>query len=375
MGEVAENNQNNDLENENTINSDNNTNENDKNAQEQNNEEQTIKRDNICETFNFKAEFRKFYDNAIEVEKDFNKYKEEIRNLSAILCEKGIEEFYKMGNLRGIFSDMENRWLSSIDIAKKINSFLDGGLSNETLNNLNEFITIAESSKIAKDNFLEFDRDLEIINKKLKDFNQNVKNYEIDTTMEAIAQENQKIVDFINSVSEKSEELLKGLVDFRTQKIESLRNATNESIENIHQSINRIEDTVQEVEDKSVEKLSDFDKKFKDIFENKLVTWKDINIKNYKNFTKFAFGFYAANFLVAVILGGLCIFMIESKKAYDIQAQELLEANEAYHFLIENGDLNLEKQGDQISLNFVAKQNISIRQDGQSLHLTTKEKR
>ena len=288
---------------------------------------------------------------------------------------QNIEEFYSLVSLKGSFDSMVLRWTNSIDIAKKINSFLDGGLKNETLNNLNEFITIAESSQIAKKNFLEFDKDLETINKKLKDFNQNVKNYEIDTTMEKIKEENDKIIAFINSVAAKSEELLTGLTEFRINKLDTLRNSTDETTNNIHNSINKIDVAIQDVELKSVERLSEFDKKFKDIFENKLVTWKDINIKNYKNFTKFAFGFYAANFLVAMILGGLGFFMIQGKKDYDLQAEELLQANEAYHFLIENGDLNLEKKGDEISLNFVAKQNISIRQNGQSLQLSIKEKR
>lgn len=374
MSEVIEKNENNEINNDDNMeNNDNAINK--TNNIEQDNNLQSNGKGNVIKTFDFKREFRRFYDNSVIVEKELKKCQKDLNDLCDVLDKKEIEELYDLVTFKGFFNSMILRWTNSIDIAKKINNFLDGGLSNETLNNLNEFITIAESSKIAKDNFLQFDKDLEAINKKLQDFNKNVKDYEINATMEAIKEENEKIIAFINSVGEKSDELLKNMTDFRQNKIESLHNSTNEIIQEIHHSVNSISDRVKEVESKSVEQLGEFDKNFKDIFENKLVTWKDINIKNYKNFTKFAFGFYVANFLIAVLLGGLAIFMIESKKAYDIQAEELLQANEAYHFLIENGDLKLEKEGDQISLNFVAKQNLTIRQNGQTLQLSIKEKR
>lgn len=320
--------------------------------------------------FNFRGEFKQFYKKSAQVEKAYVEISNKLNDLTTELQSKGFEEFYDMNGLRGELVDLNNVWMSALDIANKVNGFLDGGLSNKDINELNKFITIAKSSQETKENFEIFCKSLEQTNDKLKIFNEEIEKYAVNETIQVLKNKNKEIIAKVNEFCKKQDMLFADMFEAKKLIIDHFSDDVEKTRNNLIKIHKDVENKISNLDEIAKDALESFDSKFKAIFDNKLVTWQNLNVSDYKKFTKFAFGFYTLNFCFALILGILGASLINAKKTYDIQAEILKETNSAFHFLVDNGDLELKKDGTKTILNFVAKQNLTIKHDGKIVKLT-----
>lgn len=320
--------------------------------------------------FNFRGEFKQFYKKASQVENGYLELRGKLDELTVALKENNFEQYFEMNSITGKIDDLYNMWISAVDIANKVNAFLDGGLSNKDINDLNKFITIAKSSQETRENFEIFCKSLEETNNQLKIFNQEVGKYAANETIQALKDKNEDIIKGVNEFSKRSKTLFDDMFEAKKSIIDKFNDEIEKTRDNLIKAHQDVEDKIANLDKTAKDELESFDEKFKTIFGNKLVTWQNLNVSNYKNFTKFAFGFYAMNFCFALLLGILGATFVGAKKSYDDQVKILKETNSAFHFLVENGDLELKEDGGKTILNFVAKQNLTIKHDGKIVKLS-----
>ena len=320
--------------------------------------------------FNFRGEFKQFYKKASQVESGYLGLRDQLNELTNALKENNFDEFFQMNSITGKIDDLYNMWISAVDIANKVNAFLDGGLSNKDINDLNKFITIAKSSQETRENFEIFCKSLEETNNQLKIFNEEVGKYAANETIQALKDKNEDIIKGVNDFSERSKRLFNDMFEAKKSIIDKFANEIEETRKKLIKAHQDVEEKITQLDETAKKELENFDEKFKTIFGDKLVTWQNLNVSNYKKFTKFAFGFYAMNFCFALILGVLGTIFIGAKKNYDAQVEILRETNSAVRFLIENGELELKEDGGKTILNFAAKQNLSIKHEGKIVKLS-----
>ena len=149
--------------------------------------------------------------------------------------------------------------------------------------------------------------------------------YAANETIQALKDKNEDIIKGVNDFSEKSKRLFNDMFEAKKSIIDKFANEIEETRKKLIKAHQDVEEKITQLDETAKKELENFDEKFKTIFGDKLVTWQNLNVSNYKNFTKFAFGFYAMNFCFALILGVLGATFIGAKKNYDAQAEILRE--------------------------------------------------
>ena len=137
---------------------------------------------------------KQFYKKASQVESGYLGLRDQLNELTNALKENNFDEFFQMNSITGKIDDLYNMWISAVDIANKVNAFLDGGLSNKDINDLNKFITISKSSQETRENFEIFCKSLEETNNQLKIFNEEVGKYAANETIQALKDKNEDII-------------------------------------------------------------------------------------------------------------------------------------------------------------------------------------
>lgn len=395
------------------------------NTQDEPSKENKQNNTNIGNVFDFKSAFKQFYKNSNDFSEAFKDLGQNVGKLKMEIDNSGSSHLINFGVFKGAFEDMWGKWVLCQDNATRINDFLNAGISNETLNNLNQFVTIADSSLKAKNAFEEFSKiggKLEEFNKsaneslnkiseenlakideifknnnaQIEDFktklaqvltkcNDQLEKYGLEQTLEKINEENQEVSALINNYANKVKEHLDMLdniqgsmvakrradIDELNAKLSKILDDANISANDVKSSLDQI---VSDIEKNAKEKIDDFNKNFTESFDKSLLTFKNLNSKSFGEFK----GFMALLMLIFVLCAGItgagAAYMLNAKKDYELAQAELLKINEGAKWLVKNSEsFDFKKEGDQVSLNFVAKQNLTIQKNGQTLNLKAKE--
>jgi len=273
----------------------------------------------------------------------------------------------------GSVEDIQNQWTSAADSVNQMISYFDSGFENKDILELNKFITICDSFERTNKNFEEFSKFLEQMQSKIQGFNDDFGKFEPDKTIAALRQQQEQIIIVVNTTLENIKTLQNDMYGLKVQAINEIGNRVGENLEKIKESNKELNAEFDNISQNAKHKLRDFSKKFEEQLEIKLETWKSLNITNYKNFTKFAFGFYAFNFGLAFLLGALFLWLYSEKNKYAYQTEILRNANEATKILARNGDFSIKKEGGKTTLNFVAKQNLTISNKESGVQIIIKE--
>lgn len=329
---------------------------------------------------------------------EFNKIKNEIEDSEELKY-----RFNNFNQISGIVSDIENKWINANDFVERIKQYFEFGLKNNDIIEMSKYITMCESyqgivkqiDKINED-FSSMDEKIKSLSQTLiqgkqeflentKDFNQKLSELGFVEEIQAIMQSFEETKTIIQRDIKEFTQDIQGKIEGRKVDFERLGKITEEYVDKINEEDEKIkllvDDTLQSINKKFqntkqtyIKQLEKGDEEIQNVFANSLKTWKDLNIKNYKNWTKFAYGFYSFNFILSALIGATFYYFYDKGLEYEKQIQILKNSSEAYQFLVQNGDFKLEKKGGNSALNFVAKQNLTIsKTENGSFQITLKE--
>lgn len=273
----------------------------------------------------------------------------------------------------GSVEDIQAQWTSAADSVNQMISYFENGFENKDILELNRFITICDSFERTNESFKLFSQFLDEMQQKIKDFNNDFGKFEPTKTIAALRQQQEDIIVVMNTTLENITSLQKDLYALKVQAIDEVGNKIASNLKKINDGHDKLSEKFNDIKDDSMKQLEEFNNVFKKELQVKLNSWKTLNINNYKNFTKFAFGFYAFNFGLSFLLGALFLWLYSEKNKYTYQAEILKRSNEAVKILVRNGDFSVNKEGGKTTLNFVAKQNLTISKKDNGVQIIIKE--